>query len=92
MREVFHDSVLHSGVRACVRAFMRACVRAYTYVCIHGLACVSVCVCVCVCVCVGVRVFVCVELCKHGVAACQHRENETPLWFLCLSALAEGKK
>jgi hypothetical protein len=53
---------------------------------------VSVCVCVCVCVCVGVRVFVCVELCKHGVAACQHRENETPLWFLCLSALAEGKK
>ena len=29
---------------------------------------------------------------ENAVAACQHRENVTPLWFLCLSALAEGKK
>ena len=30
-------------------------------------------------------------MCKHGVAACQDRENETPRWLLQLPALAEGK-
>jgi len=68
----------------------------YIYIYMGARVCVCVCVCVCLCVCVCVYVWVClcacVQLCKHAVAACQHRENVTPLWFLCLSALAEGKK
>ena len=50
--------------------------------CVFLFVCVREMVCLCACV----------EYCKHGVAVCQHRKNETPLWFLCLSALAEGKK
>jgi len=51
MGEVFHDSVLHSGLRACVRVCVRGCVCVCVCMCVCVYVCVCVCQCVCACVC-----------------------------------------